>query len=58
LGKQNSSFGSSLLEELSDVPVLTIAIKPALLVAGKLLKVQVHEHHCQKFEMMLFLFSV
>jgi hypothetical protein len=44
LGKQNSSFGSSLLGELSDVPVLTLAIKPALLVAGKLSKVQVHEY--------------
>ena len=43
LGKQNSSFGSSLLEVLSDVPVLVLAIKPALLVDGKLLKVQVHD---------------
>ena len=44
LGKQNSSFGSSLLEELSDVPVLTLAMRPALLVAGKLSKVQVQEY--------------
>jgi hypothetical protein len=44
LGKQNSSFGSSLLEELSNVPVLTLAMRPALLVAGKLSKVQVQEY--------------
>jgi hypothetical protein len=41
LGKQNSSFGSSVLEELSNVPVLTLAMKPATLVAGNLSKVQV-----------------
>ena len=28
MGKQNSSFGSSLLEEMSDIPLLQLELKP------------------------------
>jgi hypothetical protein len=54
LGKQNSSFGSSLLEELRDVPVLTLVMKPGSLVAGKLSKVQVYTQILNTFNCKLF----
>ena len=28
MGKQNSLFGSSLLEEMSDIPLLQLELKP------------------------------